>query len=398
MNCLLTTAVIPCLNEVESLPLTCASLGFAPDQNPPADTMLVLVDNGSEDGTREFAEFLRTSVPEGSVLVAFEPERGYVPPRARGNEVAAAAAALRGVPAEGLLVAQADADTLYSEGYLEALRDCSDTAGPGVIVDACMAWPPAFQALHEAFLQRFDVVDAEFAPWLMDHPDDVIVDDKACAYRHSDYLLWGGHLREWNSGGEEIHAETTRLYIRGRNVGARRQLCGAATAIHSPRRLVAEPSLFTATAGFPREPSFRADWHSAYGGPDSLESIATATDADIAPIIAARRAHLWGLFTLLPAYVEQTQGRSRVRVHETETQTALRVLEHRGIDPCDTASGAILADVLRLVTSRFTDALRTFLFRGSIIALVCASSHAADVTALAVHQRHATRPQFPTER
>lgn len=128
------------------------------------------------------------------------------------------------------------------------------------MLNACMTWPPKFQGRYRRFLPPCDEVDEEFGPWLADRAGDVIVDDKVCAYHAADYLLWGGHLRKYDATGEEIHAETTRPYLRGIAQGARRVLCTAALANHSPRRLLAEPTLSFATAGFPRERRFAKRW------------------------------------------------------------------------------------------------------------------------------------------
>jgi glycosyltransferase involved in cell wall biosynthesis len=352
MSRLFVAAVLPCLNEAELLPSTCASLGFAEGQTPPNDTVLVLVDNGSNDGTQEFAESLRASLPQDTVLVAHEPERGYVPPRVRGNAVAAEAAARWGISPEMLLIAQADADTRYSPGYLEELRREAEAAGVGILVNACMTWPNEFQMRHCAYFDLCDRVDEEFAPWLMDHPADVMVSDNSCGYRYSDYLRWGGHRRERASGGDEIHAETTRLYIRGRASGARRRLCPAAVACHSPRRLVAESALSTATAGFPRESRFRAIWAEKYTGPNSLDAIAAAARADIAPVITARRAHLWGLFVLLPALIDQIHGHTVVN-HDSETLAALTSLLRERADILSlNNSAAVLESVLEFIDAK----------------------------------------------
>lgn len=104
MTVQLVAAVVPCLNEVDALPATCASLGFRPGEPAPPDTLLVFADNGSTDGTMAFAEDLRRVFPAGTVVIAEEKERGYLPPRTCGNRIAMATAKTLGVPVDRLLI------------------------------------------------------------------------------------------------------------------------------------------------------------------------------------------------------------------------------------------------------------------------------------------------------
>src|ERR1700751_1191806 len=108
MNQRLSAIVIPCLNEQNSLPSTCKSLGFGVGHNTPANALLILVDNGSEDATVAVARQIQQDSSTGSVIVAAESERGYVPPRRQGNRVAMSVATERGVPLENLIIIQAD--------------------------------------------------------------------------------------------------------------------------------------------------------------------------------------------------------------------------------------------------------------------------------------------------
>ena len=127
--------VIPCLNEQHNLTATCRSLGFGAGQHPAADTVLILVDNGSEDATVTVAKAIQHESRSGSVIVAIEPDRGYVPPRHHGIRVAQAVAADRGVPLQDVLILQADADTIYGDCYIEAMGNRARQMGPGVMID-----------------------------------------------------------------------------------------------------------------------------------------------------------------------------------------------------------------------------------------------------------------------
>lgn len=105
---MLIAIIIPCLNEREMITKTAASLGFGP-QEPPQDAFLVLVDNGSRDGTLGVLREIQRQAGPRAVVVAEEADRGYVPPRAKGIEIASQMAYTQNVPPDQLLILQADA-------------------------------------------------------------------------------------------------------------------------------------------------------------------------------------------------------------------------------------------------------------------------------------------------
>ena len=114
--------VIPCLNEQETIAATARSLGFGEGVDPPAGAQLVLVDNGSSDGTWDVMGRVAAEAPSGVVQRIVEGERGFVPPRDQGVRHAALLAAERGCQADQLLILQADADTEYLPHYIERMR------------------------------------------------------------------------------------------------------------------------------------------------------------------------------------------------------------------------------------------------------------------------------------
>ncbi len=88
-----TAVVIPVFNERDSLPLVLAAI-------PPLPGLeVVVVDNGSTDGTATIAEALRTPVP---LRVVREPRRGY------GSACLAGVAALAGRPPDVLVFLDGD--------------------------------------------------------------------------------------------------------------------------------------------------------------------------------------------------------------------------------------------------------------------------------------------------
>jgi glycosyltransferase involved in cell wall biosynthesis len=298
-----TVIVIPCLNEARLIARTAHSLGFGAGAASDRDTQLVLVDNGSTDTTWSVLETIREQAAPGTVVLAHEGERGYVPPRHRGTLIASEIAADQGVASEDVLILQGDADTVYEPGYLSAMRQAADAVGPNHVLEGRTHPPHRFMHDHPGFQQLADLVDREVAP-LAQGIEDVVIDDKVAGYRLSDYQSWGGHRRDYMSTGAEVHAETTRLFIRARRLGAKRREVDHAWASPSRRKIQRNPVRHFATAGFPREEAWWRAWNAVYPGPHDLQAFDDlAQRAALGPAIAMRRAHLLALFSTLPKAV-----------------------------------------------------------------------------------------------
>lgn len=339
---LFVCVVVPCLNEEKTLADTCYSLGFGAQHDAIDNAVLILVDNGSTDNTISIAKGLQKSSRPNVVLLAREPERGYVPPRRRGVAIAGELGAKRGISKEGVLIVQADADTNYARGYLNALRRMALSRGPGIIVEARMEWPSALTKAQRQFIELCNEVDAGYDSLLSGNPDDVVVDDKTCAFRLSDYELWGGHQREFTADGDEIFSETTRLYLRAKTHGVTRHLCDEAVASHSMRRIMSEPALSFATAGFPREDAFRSAWDKSYRGPATVADFSDPNlKSTIEFAIRSRHAHLRGLFGELPLHVSRTLSGDR-----SVGNDLLTPLPRRNQNDLRNYPGILLQDVL----------------------------------------------------
>lgn len=335
--------VVPCLNERESLEATCRSLGFAASVEPPDGCGLILVDNGSTDGSVQLCEWIRDASP-GSVVVAQESERGYVPARRHGIDIAAEITQDADIPADRVIIIQADADTGYSAGYAVAMRDALSRAGPGHLAQAITTRPAEFAHQHPLVLElenadQLDGLDDR------DRDFDIIVDDKACAFTLSDYRRWGGHRREYLPDGEELLAETTRLFIAARLNGATRVDVDGAMVSHSLRRIEADAVQELAAAGFPYSR------RRMLGGEpltlDALEDRVASGDRTILEQIrAVRHAHLVGLFEMLPAHLARSVGVMRT---DSRALRALDALPPRHHDEAVTRPGQLLADVLDLI-------------------------------------------------
>lgn len=299
-----TFVVIPCLNEDRLIEKTAQSLGFGANKIAPNDTTLVLVDNGSTDDTWATISTVKNLTQPRAVIIARENERGYVPPRHRGVLIALECALNLRLPPDEVLVLQGDADTLYEPGYVEAMRSAAIAAGPNHLVEGGTRPPQRFLEEHPGFQELADLVDAEMAPRFVSEADDVVADDKVAGYRLSDYFTWGGHRREFMSTGAEVHAETTRLFIRARKHNARKVHADEALALPSRRKIESEPIRHFATAGFPREDAWWRAWSASYTGPRDLGAF-EKPDREIAlrSAIEMRRAHLGAVFATLPTLV-----------------------------------------------------------------------------------------------
>lgn len=328
---MLRIVVIPCLNEEASLADTCASLGFGHGAHGLGDdTGLVLVDNGSTDGTDAIMERVRRLSLPGQVHILHESERGYVPPRHRGVLFARDLARTRSIPEERVLVIQADADTGYGAAYIEALAAAAHSLGPGVLLEGIRETRPDFAGAHPGFMALCGQSDADIAGAFAPPEIDVIVDDKASAFTLADYFAWGGLSREYTSSGEEMYAETSRFYMRGRFRGARRLSVGRAIAYPSRRKLYDDPIHYFATAGFPRERSWYHEFDRIYQGPRELDAFEHASAAEaLAEAILMRQAHCVALFSVLPTHVESLR---------------LQRLENAALEQVGADNGALLLE------------------------------------------------------
>ncbi|MGA0534272.1 MULTISPECIES: glycosyltransferase family 2 protein [Hansschlegelia] len=318
---MLTVIVIPCFNERDEIFLAAKSFGFGlGEETTPKDTHLVLVDNGSTDGTPASLRAIRGFSRKGAVVVTSEAERGYVPPRAKGVTVAARLTRSMGVSPERVLILQADADTRYEPGYVDAFRQAAESATGPALIEGLTHAPGRFLDGHPGFQRLADTVDAEMAPFLVDDSLDVIVDDKVSGYFLASYVAWGGHQRQYRADGKEIHAETSRLFLRGKRMGAAHVRAPLAQAMPSRRKILRNSIRHFATAGFPRDEAWWRKWSRDYQGPRDL---AAFEGPDPGPpldrAIATRKAHLLALMSALPLLVAGPQQveieRRRARLH-----------------------------------------------------------------------------------
>lgn len=298
--------VIPCLNEEGSIRRAALSLGFGTTRAQSCAT-LVIVDNGSSDGTADVVAGIAAGSKPGTVLPVSEPERGFVPARSRGALEAREVARQLGLHETGVLLVQADADTVYGPGYVKALLAASSKAGPGALIEGVSEAPEPPRG-SEAYYALERSLDAQVEPAFGDMTCDAVVDDKVAAFRLSDYLAWGGHRREYGRDGEEILAETTRLLIRARLQDGFRVRADDAVAVTSQRRTFEDPALAFATAGYPRGPGWRKALHAGRPWLDMAAFGAQRDSAYLQELSRLRATHLLGMFRMIPGWFSSERG------------------------------------------------------------------------------------------
>ena len=348
---LLTIVIMPCLNEAEHVAGAAASLGFAPDAAQTDDTHLVVVDNGSTDATPTILRDLAATC--GSVHVTSEPRRGYVPARRRGVEVATDLVRAAGLSADDALLLQADADTRYKRGYVDAMR-AAMTGRQGVVLEGATRRPPEFEIAHPDYVAAERAIDE--AAEALEGPDEdqIVVDDKVCGFLLGDYLKWGGLREEFSSEAEPIHAETTRLFIRAKlRFGAAKLRVNPAGAASSRRRTIENAWLQFATSGFPRERSWVSRKTARQRRGRDVDEFGRAVLEGREPeAVFLRRAHDLALFRYLPAVIGAARSGHERQEPAGDIAAVLNALPDRPASFLAKSPGTALTDMLHLIDER----------------------------------------------
>lgn len=346
--------VIPCLDEAELLRATCESLGFSGNPlDQPSDTTLVIVDNGSTDGSLSIARRIQQQSAPKTVVVAQEAQRGFVPPRVTGGLLAADIAETNHLPGRQTLVLQADADTTYCDGYVTAMRRAAASTGPHTLLEGIAEFSPGVQERLGPYLRLVAETDERVLASIDLPPQkDLICTDAVSAYLLEDYWAWGGHQREY-AGDEEILAETTRLRIRSLPHGGNKQRVQDALAFPSERKAVRLPAEEFATAGFPRGQRWRSAWRRGYLGPATAEEFGAARDhPEVRRAIHVRKRHLLALFGLLPLHAARALGESSLQYASVGLRNLAASLPSRGFTVVAREPGLLIIDILGVVDHR----------------------------------------------
>ncbi len=343
----LTFVVMPCLDEVHYVGAAIRSL-LQPARDGFPAALIVVVDNGSTDGSEELVEQLRREHPERIQLLS-EHRRGYVPPRRRGVEHVEWLAASLDVAPHDVLVLQADADTVYKKGYVAAMQVASASTR-GAMFEGATSRPPAFVQEHPDYVAAERLVDSEMEALEIADQDDVVVDDKICGYWLEDYLRWGGLFEEWTIAGDPIHAETTRLFIRARlKEGATKVRVNPAGAFPSPRRIVENAGYQFATLGFPRERSWACALTAGRSTTD-VDSFARGVIKGCElDAVNLRQAHLIALFRYLPAIIMRAAAAGGDQPYGADILAAFDLLPVRTAGELEARPSLAIMDVFGLI-------------------------------------------------
>lgn len=344
-----TFVVIPCFNEQENLAATCFSLGFGLGRAPSAN--LVLVDNASTDSTPEVMAQLREAVGVRNISIVYEPTRGYVPARHAGVSAVIELARQEGFRSDDVLVLQADADTKYLPGYIDAMSGAI-SGRPGELIEGAAVVGREFRAEFPEFHALCCRVDYSVEPWFAADEAQVIVDDKVCGFSLADYYRWGGHRREIDSLGREIYAETTRLFMHAKRAQpAYRIKVAGACAVPSRRRLWTQGPAYFASAGFPRDAEWIRSWVRQL--PSSRDFLTTPFAwPSLTSAIRSRQRHLLALFCLLPAACQNGPPPSQFQL---ALVSALRHLAGNDEPKCLLEAALFLADEENGILDKFLD-------------------------------------------
>lgn len=359
MKSLVVAIVMPSLNEEVILRETCASLGFNRSKKRISGSFLFIVDNGSTDKTLEVARKIQKDAHLDSVIIGQERERGYVPPRHTGNLLVRAFAESKGLALSSILVLQADADTFYEKGYIEQMRTASQAAGSNFLVEGSAEFSRWFRDSYPEYIGICAKVDTKVLSTLnLLEREDLICTDAVCGYLLSDYFAWRGHLREFGAGGE-IYAETTRLYMRARAQRAWKKPVQEALAYPSERKLIKRPVEELATAGFPRENTWKTLWRHQHGDSISLNDFRSYLSHPL--ILYAtqiREQHMVAMFGLLPLHV--ARALERTLDYPVGLRDIASLLPERSAETLIKSPGIFITDVLGIVDAH-GDLLSEFL-------------------------------------
>lgn len=337
--------VIPCLNEEANLANTCQSLGFGCSETL-QNSYLVIVDNGSTDNTLLVANNIQTNSTKDTIFIETELEKGYIPPRHKGNLKAKKLADKFNW--YQVLILQADADTYYSPNYIKDMRILALDNYKSSIVEANVTYPKSFSNEYPDLVSLFSKIDNKYTHIFADIRNDLIVDDKACGYWLNDYFEHNGHKREFLPNGDEIHAETSRFYMRLWAQGEKRVRSDSAYVEHSMRKLIHYPLLQVATAGFTREEAWYTHYQNKLNKPASLKELyLNLSHPNVQQAIELRARHLIALFSLLPIHCSVTMGFNST-LNNRHLKTLVNLLPTRTPEDLKSSPSLFMSDVFKI--------------------------------------------------
>lgn len=294
---------MPCLNEENALAATCKSLGFGIGVSRDVEGVLIIVDNGSADRTLQIAQGIQRNSPANSVLLVSEPEKGFVPARMRGANEVVKQAKLLGLQLSRTILLQVDADAQYSPDYVSGFVAEASRLGEGHLFEAESVLPECLtpsehdlmRLLHETDSKYLDSLDLKVAT------ADCVVDDKMVGFILSDWVAFGGIVRDWVNGKEMVYCGTSRFWLRLLAKGFTRVLVENSRCAHSVRKMSEGADIFAATGGWPRGSNWKHRWRQRFPEPLSASDFIAAQGTLVyEATLECRQAHLEAMFRCTP--------------------------------------------------------------------------------------------------
>ena len=305
--------IMPCLNEEKTLRETCESLGFGSSyRNQRKNHHLVVVDNGSNDRTVEVAEKIRDLSIAGTVHIVSENILGFVPARSAGVKYVQKYSMELRCPQSECLILQVDADAEYSRDYPSCFEETASIYGLGNLFEAESIIPTKARDAEITLLHNLGNFDERFFERIYTK-EDFVVDDKIVGYFLQDWNSTGGLKREYLDDREYIFCGTSRMWIRMRSQGFRRQMVAGATCAHSLRKLKEGAAIYSASAGWPRGSIWKERWRALVGQIITVEElIAPNVHSLWNRVLTERERHLQAMFFHLPMVYEESQKKTGI--------------------------------------------------------------------------------------
>lgn len=280
--------VIPAYDEAEALPALVANLAAQVDgagrRLPRGSWRLVLVDNGSGDGTAEVAERLGSDPAHPETVVLREPEKGVVPARIRGSAFVLQPAERERFP----FVVHADADNLFPPTFLHEVAERL-AAGATDVVTRVGYHPLDFWRRVPAVVRRHR---AEVGTLHFDEETlrELEISERGALFTRRIFADFGhvphqcglamskeafaragGYQRERWPDGSEMLGEARNLLYRLARIGARLAWVAEPPIVLNPRRLLGEPRKLWAGRSYETMSDLRnTDTGEAYAALDRL--------------------------------------------------------------------------------------------------------------------------------
>lgn len=117
----------------------------------------------------------------------------------------------------------------------------------------------------------------------------------------SDWVAFGGIVRDWANNKEMIYCGTSRFWIRLLAKGFSRVLVENTKCAHSMRKMSEGADFFAATGGWPRGGKWKHKWRQRFPEPLSASEFIAAQGTPVyEATLASRQDHLEAMFRCTP--------------------------------------------------------------------------------------------------